>query len=38
MRDTQGIELKWEIRRMGHFRPGRAVREFMDRAPFVGMV
>jgi UDP-N-acetylmuramate dehydrogenase len=38
VRDTHGIELKWEIRRMGHFRPGRAVREFMDRAPFVGMV
>lgn len=38
VRDTHGIELKWEIRRMGHFRPGREVREFMDRAPFVGMV
>ncbi len=38
VRDTQGIELKWEIRRMGHFLPGREVREFMDRAPFVGMV
>lgn len=38
VRDTQGIELKWEIRRMGHFVPGREVREFMDREPFTGIV
>jgi UDP-N-acetylmuramate dehydrogenase len=38
VRDTHGIELRWEVRRMGHFIPGREVREFTDRAPFVGMV
>ena len=38
VRDTHGIELKWEIRRMGHFVPGREVREFMDGAPFTGAV
>jgi UDP-N-acetylmuramate dehydrogenase len=38
VRDKHGIELKWEIRRMGHFAPGREVREFMDGAPFTGMV
>jgi len=38
VRDTQGIELKWEIRRMGHFVPGREVREFMDRDVFTGAV
>ncbi|MBI4923812.1 MAG: UDP-N-acetylmuramate dehydrogenase [Devosia nanyangense] len=38
VRDKHGIELKWEIRRMGHFVPGREVREFMDGAPFTGMV
>jgi UDP-N-acetylmuramate dehydrogenase len=38
VRDTQGVELKWEIRRMGHFIPGREVREFMDGAPFTGAV
>jgi UDP-N-acetylmuramate dehydrogenase len=38
VRDKHGIELKWEIRRMGHFIPGREVREFMDRAPFTGAV
>jgi UDP-N-acetylmuramate dehydrogenase len=38
VRDTHGIELKWEIRRMGHFVPGREVREFMDGIPFTGMV
>ena len=30
VRDKHGIELKWEIRRMGHFVPGREVREFLD--------
>ncbi|WP_374624017.1 UDP-N-acetylmuramate dehydrogenase [Devosia sp.] len=38
VRDTHGIELKWEIRRMGHFVPGREVREFMDGEPFTGVV
>ncbi len=38
VRDKHGIELKWEIRRMGHFLPGREVREFMDRDVFVGAV
>ena len=38
VRDKHGIELKWEIRRMGHFAPGREVREFMDGEPFKGMV
>ena len=30
VRAKHGIDLKWEIRRMGHFVPGREVREFMD--------
>ncbi len=38
VRDTHGIELRWEVRRMGHFIPGHEVREFMDRAPFTGAV
>jgi UDP-N-acetylmuramate dehydrogenase len=38
VRDTHGIELRWEIRRMGHFLPGREVREFTDGAPFIGAV
>lgn len=38
VRQTQGIDLKWEIRRMGHFIDGREVREFMDGAPFTGAV
>jgi UDP-N-acetylmuramate dehydrogenase len=38
VRDTHGIDLRWEIRRMGHFLPGREVREFMDGAPFTGVV
>jgi len=38
VRDKHGIELRWEVRRMGHFIPGREVREFMDRGPFTGMV
>lgn len=38
VRDKHGIELKWEIRRMGHFVPGREVKEFMDGAPFTGAV
>jgi UDP-N-acetylmuramate dehydrogenase len=38
VRDKHGIELRWEVRRMGHFLPGREVREFMDGAPFTGAV
>ena len=38
VRATHGIDLKWEIRRMGHFVPGREVREFMDGEPFTGAV
>jgi UDP-N-acetylmuramate dehydrogenase len=38
VRDKHGIELRWEIRRMGHFLPGREVREFTDGAPFTGAV
>ncbi|MGN6488311.1 MAG: UDP-N-acetylmuramate dehydrogenase [Devosia sp.] len=38
VRDKHGIELKWEVRRMGHFLPGREVREFMDGMPFTGAV
>jgi UDP-N-acetylmuramate dehydrogenase len=38
VRDKHGIELRWEVRRMGYFAPGREVREFMDGAPFTGAV
>jgi UDP-N-acetylmuramate dehydrogenase len=38
VRDTHGIELRWEVRRMGYFVPGREVREFLDGAPFTGAV
>lgn len=38
VRATSGIELKWEIRRMGHFVPGREVREFLDGDVFTGTV
>lgn len=38
VRDTHGIRLSWEVRRMGHFVPGREVKEFMDGAPFTGAV
>jgi UDP-N-acetylmuramate dehydrogenase len=38
VRDRHGVELSWEVRRMGHFIPGREVREFMDREPFTGAV
>lgn len=38
VRAHHGIELRWEIRRMGHFVSGREVREFMDGAPFTGAV
>lgn len=38
VRANSGIELKWEIRRMGHFVPGREVREFLDGDVFTGAV
>jgi UDP-N-acetylmuramate dehydrogenase len=38
VRDKHGIELRWEVRRMGHFVAGHEVREFLDRAPFTGAV
>jgi UDP-N-acetylmuramate dehydrogenase len=38
VRDKHGIKLSWEVRRMGHFAPGREVREFMDGTPFTGAV
>jgi len=38
VRDKHGIRLSWEVRRMGHFIPGREVHEFMDGEPFRGMV
>ncbi|MDB5561177.1 MAG: UDP-N-acetylmuramate dehydrogenase [Hyphomicrobiales bacterium] len=38
VRAKHGIELKWEIRRMGHFGPGAEVREFLDGDVFVGQV
>jgi UDP-N-acetylmuramate dehydrogenase len=38
VRANSGIELTWEIRRMGHFLPGREVREFLDGEVFTGAV
>jgi UDP-N-acetylmuramate dehydrogenase len=38
VRGKHGIDLKWEIRRMGHFVPGREVREFLDGDVFTGAV
>jgi UDP-N-acetylmuramate dehydrogenase len=38
VRDMHGVELRWEVRRIGHFLPGREVREFMDGEPFMGPV
>ena len=38
VRASSGIELKWEIRRMGHFLPGQEVREFLDGDVFMGAV
>lgn len=38
VRARHGIDLKWEIRRMGHFLPGREVREFLDGDVFTGVV
>ena len=37
VRDKHGVELQWEIRRMGHFEPGREVREFVDGDVFGGV-
>lgn len=38
VRAKSGVELRWEIRRMGHFLPGREVREFLDGDVFTGVV
>lgn len=38
VRAKSGISLSWEIRRMGHFVPGREVREFLDGDVFRGAV
>jgi UDP-N-acetylmuramate dehydrogenase len=38
VRAKSGVELRWEIRRMGHFLPGKEVREFLDGDVFTGMV
>jgi UDP-N-acetylmuramate dehydrogenase len=38
VRAHSGIELRWEIRRMGHFLPGAEVREFLDGDVFTGKV
>jgi len=38
VRENSGIDLSWEIRRMGHFVPGEEVREFLDGDVFRGAV
>ena len=38
VRENSGIELIWEIRRMGHFASGKEVREFLDGDVFTGKV
>jgi UDP-N-acetylmuramate dehydrogenase len=38
VRENSGIDLRWEIRRMGHFAPGGEVREFLDGDVFTGAV
>lgn len=38
VRENSGIELRWEIRRMGHFVPGNEVKEFLDGDVFTGQV
>ncbi len=38
VRAKHGIDLVWEIRRMGHFVPGAEVREFLDGDMFTGAV
>ena len=37
VRETSGIALDWEIRRMGRFAPDREVREFLDGDVFPGI-
>lgn len=37
VREKHGIELSWEIRRMGRFEPGCEVREFLDGGVFGGV-
>lgn len=37
VREKHGVELQWEIRRMGYFEPGREVREFLDGDVFGGV-
>ncbi|WP_332716442.1 UDP-N-acetylmuramate dehydrogenase [Pelagibacterium mangrovi] len=37
VREKHGIDLVWEIRRMGHFEAGREVREFLDGDVFGGV-
>lgn len=38
VRENSGVNLVWEIRRMGHFSPGHDVCEFLDENVFVGKV
>jgi UDP-N-acetylmuramate dehydrogenase len=38
VRENSGVELQWEIRRMGDFQPGLEVREFLDGEVFTGAV
>ncbi|MEX0860245.1 MAG: UDP-N-acetylmuramate dehydrogenase [Cucumibacter sp.] len=38
VRETSSIDLRWEIRRMGHFVPGAEVHEFLDGDVFTGAV
>lgn len=38
VRADSGVELRWEIRRMGHFVPGQEVHEFLDGDVFTGAV
>ena len=37
VRETSGVELVWEIRRMGHFEPGREVKQFLQGDVFAGV-
>lgn len=37
VREKHGVELVWEIRRMGHFETGRDVHEFLDGDVFAGV-
>jgi len=38
VRENSGIELQWEIRRMGNFEKDKSVREFLDGEVFMGKV